>query len=93
MNLELVLESYGGTESSPKVYEDQGRTHNDYKPLEIIKKMVGTIGYIDKDIIEFEDWGTIYFKTVFNNLKRRSPLGKVTRYLQKLWICVTKTIK
>lgn len=50
-------------------------------------------GYTDKLIKEIEDWGTIYFKTVFNNLKRRSPLGKATRYLQKLWICVTKTIK
>jgi len=51
------------------------------------------VGYTDKNIIEFEDWGTIYYKTVFSNLKRNTPLGWASRYLQKLWICVLKTIK
>jgi len=93
MSLELVLGSYSGIESSPRVYEDRSRIHNDYKPLEIIKKILGTIGYTDKNIKEFEDWGTIYYKSAFNNIKRNSPLGWASRYLQKMWICVSKTVK
>jgi len=50
-------------------------------------------GYTDKLIKEIEDWGTIYYKTVFQNLKRLTPLGWASRYMQKLWICVLKTIK
>ena len=92
MGLEAVL-GYSGTGSSPRVYEDRGRINTDYKPPEIIRKMLGTIGYTDKNIKEVEDWGTIYYKTVFSNLKRNTPLGWASRYLQKMWVCVLKTIK
>ena len=50
-------------------------------------------GYTDKLLMEIEDWGVIYFKTVFENLKRLSPLGAFYRYLQTTWICVSKKVK
>ena len=56
-------------------------------------KVGSKIGYTDKLLTEFEDWGVIYFKTVFENLKRLSPLGSAYRYLQTAWIYVSKKIK
>mgnify|MGYP001297711670 CR=1 FL=1 len=51
------------------------------------------VGYTDKLLKEVEDWGVIYFKTVFENLKRLSPLGSAYRKLQRDWICISKKIK
>jgi hypothetical protein len=53
----------------------------------------GKIGYTDKLLTEFEDWGVIYFKTVFNNLKRLSPLGSAYRLMEKMWIYISKKTK
>jgi len=60
---------------------------------ESIKKGINKGGYTDKLLKEIEDWGVIYFRTVFQNLKRITPLGQIHRYMQHLWICQTKNIK
>ena len=51
------------------------------------------MGRNDKTLIEIEDWGTIYYGTVFSKQKRRTPMGAMARYLEKLWIYVAKKIK
>jgi len=60
---------------------------------ESLKKGTNKGGYTDKLLKEIEDWGVIYFRTVFQNLKRITPLGKAHRYMQHLWICQTKNLK
>ena len=51
------------------------------------------IGYTDKLLKEFEDYGVVYFKTVFKKLQRLTPLGIVQRHLEGLWIYMAKKIK
>lgn len=68
-----------------------------YEYYSKIKKKVKVtsfyVGYTDKLLTEIEDWGVIYFKTVFKNLQRLTPLGSIQRYLQYLWIYMSKKIK
>ena len=63
------------------------------KAKDTLKKTLYRVGYTDKLLKEIEDWGVIYFRTVFQNLKRITPLGQIHRYMQHLWICQTKNIK
>jgi len=56
-------------------------------------KVGSKVGYTDKLLTEIEDWGVIYFTTVFNNLKRLSPGGSAYRYLQTVWVYVSKKVK
>jgi len=56
-------------------------------------KVGSKVGYTDKLLTEIEDWGVIYFTTVFNNLKRLSPGGAAYRYLQTVWVYVSKKVK
>lgn len=51
------------------------------------------VGYTDKLLKEFEDYGVVYFKTVFKKLQRLTPLGIVQRHLEGLWIYMAKKIK
>lgn len=56
-----------------------------------IKKSAKNLGY--KILTEIEDWGVVYYKTTFQKMARLTPMGEMTRYLEKLWICVTKHVK
>lgn len=63
------------------------------KIKDTFKDIVGKIGYTDKLLMEFEDWGVVYFKTTFKRLVRLTPMGITQRYLEKLWIYLSKKIK
>ena len=58
-----------------------------------IKKSGFNAGYTDKLLKEIEDWGTVYFRTVFRNLHKLTPMGAITRYLEELWIFIPKKVK
>lgn len=63
------------------------------KIKDVFSEMAGRVGYTDKLLKEFEDWGMVYFKTAFKKLQRLTPLGIMQRYLEELWIFVAKKIK
>ena len=56
-----------------------------------IKKSAKNIG--QKILTEIEDWGVIYYKTTFQKMARLTPLGAMTRYLEEMWIFVSKHVK
>ena len=74
-----------------KVYDYYTRFKKKIKKS--FQELVYSTGYKDKLLTEIEDWGVIYFKTVYQNLSRLSPFGKMYREMQKLWICITRKIK
>jgi CHAD domain-containing protein len=58
-----------------------------------LSHLMDNVGYKDRLLNEIEDWGVVYFKTTFSKLARLSPIGASKRYLEKLWICVSKSVK
>lgn len=63
------------------------------KARDTFAEFTGRIGYTDKLLKEFEDWGVVYFKTAFKKLQRLTPLGIMQRYLESFWIYMAKKIK
>jgi hypothetical protein len=57
------------------------------------KEVLDNNAYKDKLLNEIEDWGVIYYKSTFRKLTRLTLIGYMARYLQKLWICVSKHTK
>ena len=60
------------------------------KAKDALKDIALKIGYTDKLLMEFEDWGTVYFKSAFRKLVRLTPMGIVQNYLEHLWIYLAK---
>ena len=56
------------------------------------KEAMDNNSYKDKLLMEIEDWGVIYYKSTFRKLVRLTLIGYMARYLQKLWIYVSKNI-
>jgi hypothetical protein len=79
-----ILGSYA-SEMKSKLYDYYSKARSNFD------KAKRGIGY--KLLTEIEDWGVIYFKTAFKKMERLSPLGQMQRYLEKLWICVSKKVK
>ena len=67
--------------------------YNYYSSIKDFFKNVIKTSHKDSLNTEFEDWGVVYYKSVFRKLLRLTPMGATQRHLEKLWVYIAKKLK